>query len=343
MPIYNASQVNGKYLLEALESIRKQTYNNYELIIINDGSKDNSEELIRNYIAQFPELPIRYDCKKNGGQSSARNYGAKIARGDYLCFLDQDDLWVEHKLELIHTQLNENIDLIYTDADIIDGEGNNLAEKIHQNYNLGAPHPKRSLEDILFRDVVVMPGTMTIKKDIFLKINGFDENLSGYEDDDLFLRIFEIGKITYLPVSTLKWRHHTSNCIFKEGIIKSRIFYWRKLITNYSDNGQNTSRIRIISKRFFKEILRQTLIQYKNNNKLYLTSIATAKEIMPSLPWNERIYYRLFFLLDDKIIIKVISFYLLLEKVMVRKNLRLRNIIKKLTQFGGLDEIGGIK
>ncbi|OGP49426.1 MAG: hypothetical protein A2Y79_09920 [Deltaproteobacteria bacterium RBG_13_43_22] len=329
MPIYNACQINDKYLLEALESIRNQTYQDIELIIVNDGSIDKSEKVIKDYISHHPEICIQYYYKENGGQSHARNFGANFTRGEYLCFLDQDDLWAENKLELITSQLDEDTDLLYTDADIIDEEGETIAEGIHKNYKLGAPHPKRCLEDILFKDVAVMPGVMTVKKDIFKTISGFDENLSGYEDDDLFLRIFEIGKIKYLPVSTLKWRHHSGNCILMEGIIKSRLIYWRKLIINYTDNGQDLFRIRKISSRFFKEILHQALIQYKKDNMLYLANIATAKEIMPSLPGKKRILFRLLFLLNDRPMINIFRIYLLLERVIAGNIIRLRRFVRK--------------
>ena len=119
MPIYNACQINDKYLLEALESIRNQTYQDIELIIVNDGSIDKSEKVIKDYISHHPEICIQYYYKENGGQSHARNFGANFTRGEYLCFLDQDDLWAENKLELIASQLDEDTDLLYTDADII--------------------------------------------------------------------------------------------------------------------------------------------------------------------------------------------------------------------------------
>lgn len=86
MPVYNT----GIYLHKCFNSILSQKMQDFEIIVINDGSTDNSEEVIQQYINKYPEK-IKYYKKENGGISSARNYGVKKATGDYLCFIDSDD------------------------------------------------------------------------------------------------------------------------------------------------------------------------------------------------------------------------------------------------------------
>ena len=87
MPLYNACRSDKKYLLNALKSIANQTYENIEVILIDDGSSDDSLEVCRDFMSSGSHLTVRYLTKKNGGQSSARNYGVKCCKGDYITFI----------------------------------------------------------------------------------------------------------------------------------------------------------------------------------------------------------------------------------------------------------------
>jgi glycosyltransferase involved in cell wall biosynthesis/predicted SAM-dependent methyltransferase len=300
LPVYNACRTNSRYLIEALESIRQQTYRDFELIIVNDGSTDDTEAVCQDFISRNPDLNISYHVKENQGQSSARNFGARASRGAYLCFIDQDDIWIENKLKIIRPYLDSDLDLIYTDGDIIDESGSVQVVGIHRNYQYGSPHPKRSINDILFKDIYVMPGLMAIKKETFLRVNGFDEALSGYEDDDLFLRIYETGKTKYLPVSTLKWRMYESAYGLSHRMIRSRLLYWDKLLKGYTNDGKDKHRARRITGRFLRECLFQSIIHYGKKDDLCLENLHGAKRISSSLPFLEWISFQSYFLSDYK-------------------------------------------
>ena len=100
IPIYNVE----KYLEETLKSVIEQTLgfeNNIEMILVNDGSPDNSEEICLRYKEKYPEN-IVYIKQKNGGVSSARNTGAKVAKGEYINFLDSDDKWELDAFEKVY-------------------------------------------------------------------------------------------------------------------------------------------------------------------------------------------------------------------------------------------------
>ncbi|MRR15257.1 MAG: glycosyltransferase [Deltaproteobacteria bacterium] len=317
MPAYNACRSGKKHFLSALESVANQSYRNIELIIVDDGSTDDTRQVCNDFLSTRPDLRARYLNKKNGGQSSARNFGVQCCSGEYISFIDQDDEWYTDKLEKIVPWLGDkSIDVLYTDADTIDSEGNVIHHQIHQNLLAGWPHPKRDIEDILFRDIFVMPGLMTLKKAVFAKVGGFDENLSGYEDDDLFLRLFENGRIFYLPVPTLRWRFHGANYSFSSRMLKSRLYYWRKLLKNYTDNGANHVRDRRISLRFFWEFIFRALDQYEAGNVLYESSMDGARDILPHLPRIHRFLFGFIFLLPMKFTmsmlilpIKVLNFF----------------------------------
>lgn len=107
MPVYNVE----KYVEKSIRSILNQTYKNFELIVVNDGTKDNSMEIIRKI--QKEDSRVKVYSKKNGGVSSARNYGLKRATGDYVCFVDSDDYIYSYFLEKINKELiTQKFDLI---------------------------------------------------------------------------------------------------------------------------------------------------------------------------------------------------------------------------------------
>ncbi|MBI5657138.1 MAG: hypothetical protein HZC44_10155 [Geobacter sp.] len=142
-----------------------------------------------------------------------------------------------------------------------------------------------------------MPGLMTIKKEFFERIGGFDENLSGYEDDDLFLRLYGNGRIFYLPHATLRWRIYGDNYSFSHRMLTSRTYYWKKLLRDYTDNGVNRFRVHMISQRFFLEFVGQAIFQKNNGNELYKKSLGGAKSIISYLPVRQNLIFRASFIL----------------------------------------------
>src|SRR6476659_7001862 len=111
MPAFNA----GKYISDAIQSVIQQTYNNWELIVIDDGSTDTTAAIIKEFIASDDR--IKYLYQENGGPGKARNKGLKEAKGIYVAFLDADDLWLPEKLrEQLKTMFYHKTDLVYSDA-----------------------------------------------------------------------------------------------------------------------------------------------------------------------------------------------------------------------------------
>jgi glycosyltransferase involved in cell wall biosynthesis len=103
IPAYNAAE----HISGALESIFDQTFRDFEVIVVDDGSTDNTKEVVRAF--QGKEN-VRYFYQRNGGQSSARNLGVREARGEYLAFLDADDLWMPEFLERMVAKMNDGFD-----------------------------------------------------------------------------------------------------------------------------------------------------------------------------------------------------------------------------------------
>ncbi len=127
-PMYNSEE----YICHTIDSVVKQTYENFELIIVDDLSTDNSKRVVLDY-AKVDSRVKYFSLKEKGGASTARNYATEKAQGDYIAFLDSDDIWVEDKLEKqIEFMESENIYFSYTDYGFIDYEGG-LIKKIRMS------------------------------------------------------------------------------------------------------------------------------------------------------------------------------------------------------------------
>ena len=144
VPIYNVEE----YLEECIESLINQTYTNIEIVLVNDGTKDNSGKICEKYAKKDPR--IKYIIKKNGGLSSARNEGLKHITGDYIIFVDSDD-YVSTKLcEIINKIIvEEKADLIqYEFKKFIDGE-ENVADKNNNTEIIGIYNHNNYYESLL--------------------------------------------------------------------------------------------------------------------------------------------------------------------------------------------------
>jgi glycosyltransferase involved in cell wall biosynthesis len=133
IPVYNGSN----YLKEAIDSALAQTYNNFEVLVINDGSTDNTEKIAQSYGDR-----IKYFSKENGGQSSALNYGIEKMTGDYFSWLSHDDVYFPQKLEsqiMALDSSDDRIACVYSNYSVIDKNGNLV--KNHKIISGGTIHP----------------------------------------------------------------------------------------------------------------------------------------------------------------------------------------------------------
>lgn len=223
IPVYNGK----KFLRKAIESVVKQTLPPIELIIVDDGSTDDSLSVLDGFEIPFRTIILR---QENSGQSRARNFGVEASHGDYIALLDQDDIWYPNHLEKLikpFETTNSNIGWVYSNLDEIDEKG--MLVTIKMLDDLPMKHPKRKLVEMLSNDMFILPSASLIDKKAFLFVGGFDERLSGYEDDDLFLRLFRQGyKNIYLNQSLSKWRIYRSSSSYSPRMANSRRIYAQK-------------------------------------------------------------------------------------------------------------------
>ena len=203
LPTYNgATRGNGEYLRQALESVLNQSHENFELIIINDGSTDNTENLIKSY---RDKRIIYLKNESNKGLGATRNRGLRIVKGDYICFLDDDDLYYENR---INTQLNkmleDNSDVSICGVDIIDEKGKIIRSSIKKNFIV-------PILDICLINIHIYPSSLMISRNLFNRIGYFKEYICGVEDYDYIIRIALNYNIYYQGNALFAYRLHSQN------------------------------------------------------------------------------------------------------------------------------------
>ena len=242
IPLYNGA----KYIEGAVRSVWAQTVPADEIIVVNDGSTDHGPQIVERLA---DEGRVKLLQKPNGGQSSARNYGVAHSKSALIAFLDQDDVWYpKHLAELVRPFQSQGglpLGWVYSDLDEIDESGrlrrrSILASMVEVFSRLGvtAPeHPKRTLTGCLQRDMFILPSASLISRSAFESVGGFDERLSGYEDDDLFLRMFRASfDNIFLDQALSQWRIHPTSTSYTERMSHSRQIYFQKLLHEYPDD-----------------------------------------------------------------------------------------------------------
>jgi GT2 family glycosyltransferase len=222
IPAYNAS----RYIAQALDSVKAQTFTDYEVIVVNDGS-DDREELER--ILDAHPLPLIYLSQENRGVSAARNAAIKIARGGFYAQLDSDDQWTPDYLEVQLGTLNNNPDvaLVYPNATII---ADDLADEME--FMQKCPSEGEVTFEALVEQKCIVMTSVTARMKAIKDAGAFDENLRSCEDFDLWLRIVKNGgRIVYHRRRLVLYRRH-------EGSLSSdRVWMTRHLLAVFEKSA----------------------------------------------------------------------------------------------------------
>lgn len=221
IPVYNGE----KYLADTIQSVIDQTYKNWELIIVDDGSTDNTSNVVK----QFNDSRISYIKKNNTGVSDTRNLGAMISNGEILCFLDADDIWLPENLEKkVEKLINEPQGvLVFSSMYLWDERGDYKTCKT----------TKKILEDDWekFRRLIAptIPSSAIIKRNYFFEVGMFDTNISTSADFDLNIRLRELGEFIYLEEPLVLYRCHPSQMHKNIALYKHDMSY---ILKKYKSN-----------------------------------------------------------------------------------------------------------
>jgi len=199
IPAYNAS----RYIAQALDSVQAQTFSDYEVIVVNDGSsdRDDLEQVLRSH-----PLPIIYLSQENKGVSAARNAAIRIAKGEFYAQLDADDQWTPDYLEVQLRLLLDNPDvaLVYPNATIIA----DAADEEREFMQVSPSEGEVNFESLVRQRCTVMT-CVTARMSAIRQAGMFDENLRSCEDFDLWLRIARnVGRIIYHRRKLAIYRRH---------------------------------------------------------------------------------------------------------------------------------------
>jgi len=177
-------------LREAIRSVLEQSFRDFELIVVDDGSDDGTREMIQR---EFPGL-LTYLYQENQGVSRARNRGLKLAQGEFVAFLDSDDLWLPRKLErqMAFMQSHPEAQICYTDEIWIRRRVRVNPKKKHAKYS-GWIYPR------CLPLCIISPSSALMRRGLLEEVGGFDEELPVCEDYDLWLRISARHPIHFLP------------------------------------------------------------------------------------------------------------------------------------------------
>lgn len=194
IPVFNSF----KYLEEALASVRRQSFEDFEVVVVDDGSDSEIEP----YLSRFPEA--RLIRQKNMGVAVARNVGVYNSLGEYIAFLDADDLW--HQDKLAHqVEVMENdpeIGLCYTRCQIVDGAG--------QAVGVFPEYGSETYEDLLKSFSIILSSTL-VRKNIFNSAGGFDPLCTFAQDLEFFLKVARHWKVKFCADQLTAYRRHSSN------------------------------------------------------------------------------------------------------------------------------------
>jgi glycosyltransferase involved in cell wall biosynthesis len=213
MPAYNASQ----YLNETIESVLAQTFNDFELIIIDDGSTDNTAEVAAQYCQQ--DRRVKLFSQANQGVSVARNTGIKMAQGEFVAFIDADDQWLIDKLasHIKHLNLNDNLGISFGRVEFLSFDSKPTGKL--SNAILSNLKPQH----FLYENPTITVSNLVVRQEVFQQVGVFDESMKYNEDLDWCLRVMCSGNWNIEGINKVLMRYRTT-----EGGLSSHLYCMEK-------------------------------------------------------------------------------------------------------------------
>ena len=202
VPTYNRAH----FIAEAINSVLNQTFRDFEMIVVDNYSSDNTESVVKSY----NDERIRYFKNRNNGLISInRNYGIKKSRGAYIAFLDDDDLWLPEKLakQVDILDSNNELGLVYSDSYIIDRDGHER----EQTYFYSRKPLGGNVFDELLQNSPIPLLTVMVRREVLDKVGEFNPRYKIAQDYDLWLRIVEYYPVDFMEQPLAKFRVHSES------------------------------------------------------------------------------------------------------------------------------------
>jgi glycosyltransferase involved in cell wall biosynthesis len=249
MPAYNA----GRHVAESVRSVQAQTFDRWELVVVDDGSTDETGEVVQSLASV--DARVRYVRRPNGGQAAARNTGLGAARGTLVAFLDADDLWLSDKLAAqLEVLERTGVDLVYTDGYIFSDDG---AESAEERFHI-VPGETRGVE--MFRTLFVSNriGTLSVlvKRSALDAVGLFDENRAyqNCEDYDLWMRLAKWGAGFYgMPEKLMRYRRHAAATTYTASRLLTPML--AVILKHASDPALNTALVKRRVRGLYRDLI----------------------------------------------------------------------------------------
>jgi glycosyltransferase involved in cell wall biosynthesis len=249
IPAYNGV---ARYLEQAIDSVLAQTFQDFELIVVDDASTDDTARLVLRFArARYCRRP------ENGGQAAARNDGARLAQGAYLAFLDQDDLWDPSFLEatLALLQASPEAALVHCDGYQV----NERNDPLH--YDAAMKHGATITQLLRGGHDVATSGSL-FRRTCFDAVSGYDETLAVWEDIDLAIRLYQRFPILHLPKPLYRHRLYAGNVsrdIPSERALQARRRFLEKYASIYSSGTAEADALRSDWSRYYADLGKSNL------------------------------------------------------------------------------------
>ena len=265
IPTYNRSQ----YICRAIDSVLLQSFTNYEIIVVDDGSTDNTKEVLKPYLSK-----IKYIYKENGGVSSARNFGIKEAKGRWIAFLDSDDYWKVEKLLLQKNFLEEqNLQICFTAIEIINADTefpDKVTDRTIDNVDTVKVYDE-SFELVLWNPECICIQSMLIEKQLLLDVGCFDKTFAVAEDTKLVFELALNNKFGLInePLTVLEREGNRQGLINGSLKTKNKLCDGHIEIISNTIDGYNRKNKKIIRKlkRMLGVFLSQKALYYCCNKR----------------------------------------------------------------------------
>ena len=219
IPTFN----RAKFIGEALASVFAQTYEDYQVVVVDDGSTDETETVLQPWLSK-----IRYFKKDNGGPSSARNFGIRHSGTAYIAFLDSDDRWEPTFLDVAMQLIRQNPALgLVTAAHVVEPEGVKRP-KIPESRLEGNLYPR------LFQNNFVTTSAVVVQRECFDTVGLFNEELRQAGDYDMWLRIAQAYPIAFVKEYLCRYGSHSHN--ISNNVVQHKLFLQQVLKANYDPN-----------------------------------------------------------------------------------------------------------
>ena len=272
---------NEKFIAETVESVLNQTYKDYEIIVVDDGSVDGTRDALLPYMHG-----IRYHYKENGGIASAKNAGISLSQTEFVAFLDHDDLWAPDKLQLQMECFNENpkVGLVYAKYTSF-RDGKELRTK-----------PEKGYSGWIFKELLsksfIQTSTVIVKRECLNAVGPFDESFSLGDEYDMFLRISKKFQCGFVDKGLTRYRVHDTNASKNDFLFDNEnLGVYKKIYNNFTDlDGEEKKILRKRIARYSMKVAKGLYSQGKlEESKKY------QKEAHNLLPFYKRITNNLIF------------------------------------------------